>query len=821
MRRLLLIVVLGLAALPALALTLAENGQPALVIALPDKAEGPEREAAAELAKYLGKLTGGTFTQVAESAVQGRPAIYVGATQAAAKAGLSAAKLDRDGFIIKAAAPNLFFVGHDATTTELAVHFFLQRYAGIRWYIPLEIGEHIPSRPTFTVPDTLDDRQEPDWQSRLWSSVARMDPMWEKRNLNRPRYLFHHYLTHALKPSEVYPQHPEWYPLIGGQRISQPPDGAESWQPCFANREMAQYVAEKIIEFFDHNPRATSYSLGINDVGEGGYCQCADCQALDDQRKLTYRNRPNYSNRVFTFMNRVAEITSQKHPDKLLGCLSYANCEQVPSFPVHPNIIPYLTNDRAQWRDRRFKAEDQDLLRRWSRAARQLGVYDYYYGSGYVIPRFFPTVSAESIKFCHQVGVRAWYAEIYSNWGLDGCKAWLASQLLWDVKQDPQKLVDEYYTNFFGAAKAPMKKYWDRCEEIWMQQGGEARWFKGFFEMSQLDLFPPAVCRELRGYLREAARLADNDLIRRRVRLYSDGFRYTEYYAQTYWSDRELASSVIHTAAEADRVQKALVSYGVAEERLQRHFTEVIMTSPLLKPCLPFSGRDKSPGGALLPAIMRLAEYHERAGTPLAEPFRLSPRLPADNPVARMYAAYLRAQVNPAAALQRLPNPGFEDQTAGASPQGPEWSSEGCPPGWSSWIRGGSKGELRWVASPVHGGQRAVMIKGAEGAACYLTDLKAKPGDIFLATVYVKAQVSNPERVTFTIKWRDPAGQWFEQAPNLSLPLPRADTGGWVPLGIMFTIPPGAGSAVIMLAGGRMAPTDVAWFDDCSVQLLP
>jgi hypothetical protein len=36
----------------------------------------------------------------------------------------------------------------------------------------------------------------------------------------------------------------------------------------------------------------------------------------------------------------------------------------------------------------------------------------------------------------------------------------------------------------------------------------------------------------------------------------------------------------------------------------------------------------------------------------------------------------------------------------------------------------------------------------------------------------------------------------------------------------MFTIPQGAGSAVIMLTGEGMRPDDVVWFDDCSVKQL-
>lgn len=820
MTRLLTVAVLLTFALPALALTIADGGKATVVIAFPDQPAVEEREASAELMTYLGKMTGGAFEQVAEKDSQGKPAILLGATAAAAKAGLSAEKMDRDGFIIKVEGGSLFIVGHDATATELGVHYFLQRYAGVRWYIPLEIGEHIPSRPTFTVSDKLDDRQEPAWQSRLWSSVSRMDPMWEKRNLCRARYNFHHNLLNVLKPSLVYDQHPEWFPLINGQRIPKPADDAHSWQPNFASREMAAWVAQQIIAYFDANPTATSYSLGINDVGDGGYCQCPDCQALDDKAKPTFRDRPNYSNRVFTFMNRVAEITSQKYPDKLLGCLAYANCEEVPSFPVHPNIIPYLTNDRAQWRDRAFKKQDQDLLRRWAKAARQLGVYDYYYGSGFVIPRFFPSVSGESIKFCHSVGVRAWYAEIYSNWGLDGCKAWLASQLLWDVKQDPKKLVDEYYTNFFGAAKRPMRKYWDRCEQIWMRQSGPGVWFKGFFDIKQMDMFPPEVCAELRGYLDQAARLANTDLLRQRVKLYSDGFHYTELYSGIYWGDKRMHEMTVRKPAEADRLRQTIVTYALAEGELQPFMSKVLDADPLLKAVIPFTGERGGYGEGLLPAMTRLADFYEQSKAPLQEPFRLSDQLPDTNPVSRLYAAYLRARLHPETAQERLPNPGFEARAPGTPPQGIEWKSDGCPPGWGSWVRDGTKAELRWVKQPVHGGEHAVMLKGAEGAACYLTTVPGKPGDMFLATVYANGKVTHPERVTFTIKWQDPQGKWFDGSPNLNVALPAADTKGWAPLGIIFTVPEGAGFAVIMMAGGNMEPGETVWFDDCSVKQL-
>ena len=804
------------------AFTISENGEAKVRIVVGDEASGEEQEAAAELATYLGKLTGGTFEQAAEKEFSQGAAIFVGATRAAEKAGVSAAELDRDGFVIRVADGKLFTVGHDSGATELGVHYFLQWYGGIRWYMPLELGEHIPATPDFSVPDDLNDVQEPDWKSRLWSSVANMDRMWPKRNLCRSRYSFHHNLLRIIKPSAVYEQHPEWFPLLDGKRRPNPGDESHSWQPCFSNQELAEWVAAKIIAHFDATPNATSYSLGINDAGAGSYCQCEACQALDDKAKPEFRGRPNYSNRVFTFMNRVAEITSKKYPDKLLGCLAYANCEEVPSFPVHPNIIPYLTNDRAQWRDAAFRAEDEDLLGRWAQATRQLAVYDYYYGSGYVIPRVYPHISAESIKFCHEVGVRAWYGEIYSNWALDGCKAWVASRLLWDSSLDVDALVDEYYTDFFGAAKEPMKKYWDRCEQIWTEQAGEARWFKGFFDIRQLEMFPRDVCMELRGYLREAERAADMDLVRTRVRFYRDGFRYTDLYSQVYWGNQELSETRIESDADLEIAARKLVRYGGASEQLRSYYENTISQDPLLKPVIPFQERAKTlMGTPVLPTLARMSQWaemndaSEKLGGPLKE------LTEQETDVGRMASAYLVMLEEPAKAVEVMPNPGFEaDAKTADKPEGIDWNAEGCPPGWSSWIRPGTKGELRWVKEPTHSGQHAVLIEGARGAACYITSVPIQRGDIYVCTAWTMARVGEPENVELKIQWKDKEGKWFGESPAVGDSLRQGETGKWAPLQCMFTAPEGAAFAAVAVLCSRMAEDEFAYFDDCSLKRL-
>ncbi len=218
--------------------------------------------------------------------------------------------------------------------------------------------------------------------------------------------------------------------------------------------------------------------------------------------------------------------------------------------------------------------------------------------------------------------------------------------------------------------------------------------------------------------------------------------------------------------------------------------------------------------------MVRLADYYQRAGKPELEPYCLAHELDPDNPVAKVFAHYMLVRTHPEKVLERLANPGFEETAADAVRQGPDWISENCPPGWGSWVRDGTKAELRWVANPVRGGKRAVMLKGAEGAACYLVTVPGEPGDAFLCTVYARGKVAHPERVTLTVKWHDTKGQWFGEALNQAVAFPRSEVTNWVPMCLLVTVPQGAGSAIVMLAGGDMKPDDVVYFDDCTVQQL-
>lgn len=187
------------------------------------------------------------------------------------------------------------------------------------------------------------------------------------------------------------------------------------------------------------------------------------------------------------------------------------------------------------------------MIRGWCRKVPIVGIYDYYYGAGFISPRIFTGLSEESLTFAHQTGVRAFYAEIYSTWSLDGPKAWVASQLLWNVNQVAEQLVDEFCRDLFGPAAAPMREYFRYCEQRWMSRpSGSTTMWEGFFDPRQLELWPPDACQDARALLgaAEQAAASASEVVLQRVRLYSQGFRQTELWSALYRDEPAESSPV-------------------------------------------------------------------------------------------------------------------------------------------------------------------------------------------------------------------------------------------------------------------------------------
>ncbi len=429
---------------------------------------------------------------------------------------------------------------------------------------------------------------------------------WAQFNGVTSRLEFSHNLG-GVFPPELYDTHPEFFPLEGGKRL-RPPKGSGWWNPDISTPEAAAFAANKAREHFAKHPEAVSFALGVTDGLI--YGESPGLLSLTTPLRW-FRERPDYSNLVFTFLNRAAADLATTHPDKYLGTLAYYWTEDTPDFPVHPQVIPFLTADRSQGYDRAFREEERALQARWvARRAEggrrraedggrtteggglesdvshlssaigpqvRLGLYDYIYGNGFLIPRIHTRLIAENLREARRLGFTDYYAEIFPNWGLDGPQPWLVAQLLQDPEQSERALLAEYYRRYFREAAFPMQRFFERCEEQWMQQPGRSYWLKHYRNESQAAIFPSAVCRELKGILDEALGQAKSEIARIRVRQVRDAFGVTQrFVAMQEARDAANRLALAGKATDEDllaalgRFQVMRESFVTYTERLQR-----------------------------------------------------------------------------------------------------------------------------------------------------------------------------------------------------------------------------------------------------------
>lgn len=451
------------------------------------------------------------------------------------------------------------------TTAALALFTLAVPRAGTiepaRWFMPGRLG-HEPGR--LSGPDRRP-ATFPTGNAFLTRSFGGLrsdrEAAWGRRNELTPRIGFSHNLA-TVFPPELYRTHPEYFPLTDGRRL-EPPKGSSFWNPDIARPDVARYAGEAARRHFETNPAAVSFDLGVNDALVWG--ESPELRALATPPRW-FRERPDYSDVVFTFMNRAATELARTHPDRYVGALAYYWCENTPSFPLHPQVIPFLTADRAQGYDSAFVAEERALQTKWGELSRnraateraapvpppRLGIYDYVYGGGFLIPRTHPRLIADHLRHAAGAGFTDYYAEIYPNWGLDGPMPWLLTQLVRAPETPVDCLLDEYYARYFQEAAEPMRRFYARCEEQWLRQPGPPYWLKHYRNESQAVVFPPAVTAELRALLDEAGRRARQARVRERVAFVGAAFGVTERFV-AFKTHRDALLRAALTGGAADR----------------------------------------------------------------------------------------------------------------------------------------------------------------------------------------------------------------------------------------------------------------------------
>lgn len=524
----------------AAGVTLVNDGAEPLAIYHPAQALPLERTAAAELAKYLERLSGTRFGVLPAPDPLPEKGIFVGAFTPAATSGLGP-----DSFRIRTGNQRVELAGGSPHATLCAVFAMLGEQLGCRWWSQDE--ESLPPvKPTLALPD-LDAVTRPSFAiHNVWNREAQ-SPLNQfaakARTTSAEAFTGGHTMYPLLTPYAK--EHPEIYPFDkAGERK------ANNLHFCYLARGISEALAEALEKQIAANKREPAQAIFFAGMGDwyGGMCECADCQRVYEEETWTDpdgRKKPGYTATLLRMINRTAEILEKKHPGVRIGTFAYMSLEAPPAkTKPRENVsirVPRLRHCTVHGvRECEKNATFARNLERWSEIAPGR-VYVWEYGANYknfINP--FPCLASmsDNLKFYHQIGIRG--VEIQGNYVSPGgdlavLKNYVWRRIFWEPELDPQALASEFCNGYYGPAAADVLAYVDTLEKSVREPGRTcADEFAGF------NYLTPEIRARMAMHRDAALAKVDGDAtIMRRVREATVGLDSLELWAPGPFEERD------------------------------------------------------------------------------------------------------------------------------------------------------------------------------------------------------------------------------------------------------------------------------------------
>ncbi|WP_434424283.1 DUF4838 domain-containing protein [Nannocystis pusilla] len=421
-----------------------------------------------------------------------------------------------EGFVLRRTDDRVVIAGGGPRGTFMGVVGFLDRFVGVRFYMPGELFTAVPPPGPITL-GAVDVVDEPYARSVFMTGVAGVpgDGDWAALNAVNNRRLggtHQHNMYEVFPPEKYMAKYPEIYPVVNGVPYV-PTPGDQGWQPCFSEPTLVDAAEETALAYFAANPTHAYLSFSINDSG-------ARCERdpQDDTYAATY----------WTFMVDLATRLAPQLPDKLILGLAYGNTNALPAFPLHDNIIVFTNLHVSEY----LQDGISGSLAQWLGAAKHYGNHEWAHGIGFFIPRIYTGFFADFMRQIEESGVDgSWqHMEGYPNWGLDGLKLYVMGRLWWRPATDVPALWRQICDDLFGPASDEMFQYFELLEQLWTildNMEGERKLYKWSNQFDTSATTAPMVA-QARVHLDAAAALAATDAEKQRIALISKTFHVSE-----------------------------------------------------------------------------------------------------------------------------------------------------------------------------------------------------------------------------------------------------------------------------------------------------
>lgn len=483
--------------------------------------------AAQEAATFLGQSLGAEVP-VVKAPRMGRTALILGQNVWSEAEGVTTNGLKRDFFRIRTAADGnaVYVCGRDDAkanakrvlktggetlqrferATVFGVYEFLERFAGVRFYYPGELGTVVPKQARIEVPETdltegpvFPVRRYNIYEKGIWfegeNPKELRHPM---KTLNWWRYRMETaYVPCCHGQNKFYymdrfaKSHPEYFALLSdGRRHNSPliTFPGHPGQVCHTSAiwEEIYKDARSYLKGEDASVRGIPKGWGYNCQTIDGRryvdvmpqdgmikCSCPTCQAY-------YRTQPEVgwaSTLIWSNTVTVANRLRAEGIEGMVNQMAYSKTRRVPEIDIPDNVNvmvaergPFTADDPAEWN------REIDEVKAWYEKLGKRKVWMWTYVHKYrklwqpgiimftprAIARYFQTLSPYIFGAFLENEIDRSFAGLLNEY--------VFAKVMWNPQVDVEALLDEYARLMFGPAASEMSTFIARCEDIWIRQ---------------------------------------------------------------------------------------------------------------------------------------------------------------------------------------------------------------------------------------------------------------------------------------------------------------------------------------------------------------
>lgn len=269
-------------------LILAENGRSDYSIVISSTPSDSSRYAAAELKKFIKKMTGAELPIISAPEPENTKLILLGDSKRLRELEikLDIDSLGADGYIIRTKGSYLIIAGSAVRGNLYGVYGLLEDHFGCHWFTP-EVSR-IPFYKKLEISD-IEEQQIPVLKERDvyiyecfdsdWCARNRLAPSYpladgknrlEKRHGGEKTYWAKGFAGHTFRvlvpPEKYFSKHPEYFSLVNGKRLR------DRTQLCPMNEDVIRICTERILDEMRKQPDAKIFMVdhGVKGIFEQG-----------------------------------------------------------------------------------------------------------------------------------------------------------------------------------------------------------------------------------------------------------------------------------------------------------------------------------------------------------------------------------------------------------------------------------------------------------------------------------------------------------------------------------------------------------------------